>query len=83
MGVAIALWGYSAKEENELNLKPGDRITVTNLCNSDWYEGVLNGKTAYFPAKFVRVMNELTGAVLYDLVEIVDLKTGQSWGHSV
>lgn len=54
--IAIALWEYTAQEDDEHNLNPGDQIVVTELCNNDWYEGNLNGKTAYFPAKYVRIL---------------------------
>jgi Variant SH3 domain len=49
--------GFCVKyKDNELTLLPGDRITIVEFCNNDWYEGTLDGKTAYFPANYVRVL---------------------------
>lgn len=45
-------------QDNELSFAPGDRITITELCNKDWYEGCLAGKQAYFPANYVRIVDD-------------------------
>ncbi|KAI8906692.1 Rho GTPase activation protein [Gorgonomyces haynaldii] len=44
--------------DNELSLLPGDRITVLDCCNDDWYEGTLNQKTGFFPAQYIRLLEE-------------------------
>ncbi|KND01063.1 hypothetical protein, variant [Spizellomyces punctatus DAOM BR117] len=53
---ARALWDYSAIEDNELDLCVGDYIDIIELCNSDWYEGSINGKTGFFPANRVELI---------------------------
>ncbi|KAI8613325.1 hypothetical protein BC830DRAFT_1132800 [Chytriomyces sp. MP71] len=52
---ATALWAYAAIEDNELSFEAGDAIAITDLCNSDWFEGSLRGRTGYFPANRVRL----------------------------
>lgn len=61
--IAVVLWAYSAKEDNELDLDRGDHISVLELCNADWYRGSLNGKTGYFPAKFTRLLDRTESLV--------------------
>jgi hypothetical protein len=63
LDTAVALWAYIAKEDNELSLKPGDHILITEKCNKDWYEGNLNGKIAFFPANYVRVIAKTTSSL--------------------
>ncbi|KAJ3024486.1 UNVERIFIED_CONTAM: hypothetical protein HDU68_008114 [Siphonaria sp. JEL0065] len=55
---AVALWDYTAVEDNELSFRAGDVIDVLDLCNEDWFEGSLNSKTGYFPANRVRLLKD-------------------------
>uniref|UniRef100_A0A1I8AD92 Intersectin-1 n=1 Tax=Steinernema glaseri TaxID=37863 RepID=A0A1I8AD92_9BILA len=49
----IALYAFEAIESNDLPLKPGDRIWVTE-SSDDWWKGVSNGKVGTFPANYVQ-----------------------------
>ncbi|KAJ3076528.1 Rho GTPase-activating protein 15 [Podochytrium sp. JEL0797] len=65
---ARALWAYTAIEDNELSFEQGDIIEIVELCNSDWYEGKLNGTQAYFPANRVVLLKETTAVMPETLV---------------
>ena len=54
-----ALYDYQPQQSDELALKEGDIIEVTNKVvdgnpNSEWWEGKLNGKTGHFPKNYVK-----------------------------
>lgn len=49
----IALYDFEAVNAEELNIKQGDTIIVTNKDDSGWWEGTLNGQTGIFPANYV------------------------------
>lgn len=53
---AEALYDYAAEEDNELDLRVGDKIVVVqdDTDGSGWTEGELNGKTGLFPTAYVR-----------------------------
>ena len=46
---------YSSKEEDELNIKPGDIITNVTIMDGGWWEGDLHGRRGMFPDNFVKV----------------------------
>ena len=54
-GQAQALFLYTASNSDELSIEPGDVINVlqTELEDSGWWKGELNGKTGVFPDNFV------------------------------
>uniref|UniRef100_T1J8K5 SH3 domain-containing protein n=1 Tax=Strigamia maritima TaxID=126957 RepID=T1J8K5_STRMM len=52
--IVVSLYSYKAQNESELNLKPGDVISVGKEINSNWSEGILaNGTRGIFPANYV------------------------------
>lgn len=49
----VAIYQFDAVEENDLSLKPGDHIWVTETKDA-WWKGTLSGKTGIFPANYVQ-----------------------------
>ncbi|KAI9273305.1 hypothetical protein EDC94DRAFT_644570 [Helicostylum pulchrum] len=49
----VALYDFQAVNAEELNIKQGDTIIVTNKDDSGWWEGTLNGQSGIFPANYV------------------------------
>lgn len=55
--VAVALYDYSAEEDNEISFAEGDTITQIEFVSEDWWQGLAaNGKTmGLFPANYVEL----------------------------
>eukprot|EP01080_Neovahlkampfia_damariscottae_P004700 gene4700-8284_t len=51
--VVTAIYEYEPQNEEELALKPGDIVDVTEMTD-DWWIGKLNGKMGIFPSNFVQ-----------------------------
>ncbi|CAH1108583.1 unnamed protein product [Psylliodes chrysocephalus] len=77
--VVQAVFSYKRTNNDELNFKKGDIITVTQR-DDGWWEGTLNGETGWFPSNFVKEckdapkpvinqQNQYKGVVLKDLVD--------------
>ncbi|CAO3633978.1 unnamed protein product [Cunninghamella echinulata] len=55
----IAHHDYEAQQDDELSLKKGDIIQVTDSSNTDWWVGKnQDGKTGVFPSNFVEANEE-------------------------
>ncbi|MEQ2278548.1 Rho guanine nucleotide exchange factor 7 [Ameca splendens] len=54
-----ARFPFQATNEDELCFSKGDVICVTRQAPGGWWEGLLNGKTGWFPSNYVR---ELKGS---------------------
>ncbi|OAD00858.1 hypothetical protein MUCCIDRAFT_126251, partial [Mucor lusitanicus CBS 277.49] len=54
---AVALYDYSAEEDNEISFAEGDTITQIEFVSEDWWQGLAsNGKTmGLFPANYVEL----------------------------
>jgi len=46
------MYDYGAQEVDELTLREGDEIVITQK-QGEWWEGTVNGKTGVFPANYV------------------------------
>lgn len=57
-GLAEALWDYTARDEDEINIWAGDQISLFRQIDVDWLEGQLNGRVGLFPASYVKVLQE-------------------------
>lgn len=52
------VYDYSPENDDELTLKKGDSVIVTNkdICDG-WWEGRSNGKSGVFPNNFVELLS--------------------------
>ncbi|OLL24241.1 [PSI+] inducibility protein 3, partial [Neolecta irregularis DAH-3] len=50
---AEAMYAYTATDQGDLALVPGDKITIIEYINSDWWKGSCNGREGIFPANYV------------------------------
>lgn len=48
-----ALYEYKAAQSDELDILPGDIITLTAKMEGGWWQGELHNKTGIFPASYV------------------------------
>ncbi|XP_054617989.1 CD2-associated protein [Dunckerocampus dactyliophorus] len=48
------LFEYQPQNEDELELKVGDIVEITEEVEEGWWSGVLNGKSGLFPSNFVK-----------------------------
>lgn len=48
-----ALYEYKAAQSDELDILPGDIITLTAKLDGGWWQGELHNKTGIFPASYV------------------------------
>uniref|UniRef100_A0A8D2ZG56 Osteoclast-stimulating factor 1 n=1 Tax=Scophthalmus maximus TaxID=52904 RepID=A0A8D2ZG56_SCOMX len=54
-----ALFDYQPQNEDELELKSGDIIDVTEEVEEGWWNGNLNGKSGLFPSNFVKELDAM------------------------
>ncbi|XP_077170601.1 SH3 and cysteine-rich domain-containing protein 2 isoform X1 [Paroedura picta] len=50
----VALYKFLPQENNDLPLKPGDRIMLVDDSNEDWWKGKKGDCLGFFPANFVQ-----------------------------
>lgn len=49
----LALYRFKAIEKDDLDFHPGDRITVIDDSNEEWWRGKIGEKTGYFPTNYL------------------------------
>ncbi|XP_022649695.1 uncharacterized protein LOC111245510 isoform X3 [Varroa destructor] len=51
--IYVVLYGFRSRQTDELDLKPGDTVTVIDTSDPDWWQGKCMGKVGFFPSKYV------------------------------
>ncbi|XP_064560992.1 SH3 and cysteine-rich domain-containing protein isoform X2 [Zonotrichia leucophrys gambelii] len=54
MNTYVALYKFVPQENEDLEMRPGDMITLLEDSNEDWWKGRIDERTGYFPANFVQ-----------------------------
>ncbi|XP_062852700.1 SH3 and cysteine-rich domain-containing protein 3-like [Trichomycterus rosablanca] len=49
----LALYHFKAIEKDDLDFYPGDRVTVIDDSNEEWWRGRVGEKTGFFPANYI------------------------------
>ncbi|XP_074593514.1 uncharacterized protein LOC141849193 isoform X1 [Brevipalpus obovatus] len=49
----VALYDFRSRHEDEMDLKAGMTLTVTDTSDPDWWQGKSHGHTGLFPSKYV------------------------------
>ncbi|XP_075055504.1 SH3 and cysteine-rich domain-containing protein 3 isoform X1 [Mixophyes fleayi] len=49
----VALYRFKALEKDDLDFQAGDRITVIDDSNEEWWRGKIGDKTGYLPTNFI------------------------------
>ncbi len=54
----VALYDFTKVYDDELTFTKGSIIYVTKKIDEGWHKGVCNGKTGFFPANYVSVLEQ-------------------------
>lgn len=65
-----ARFNFQQTNEDELTFTKGNIISVTRQEEGGWWEGILNGKTGWFPSNYVR---EIKGSGRYHKIRHKDM----------
>ncbi|KAG7326559.1 hypothetical protein KOW79_009960 [Hemibagrus wyckioides] len=49
----LALYCFKAIEKDDLDLHPGDHVTVIDDSNEEWWRGRIGEKSGFFPANYI------------------------------
>ncbi|XP_041365343.1 SH3 and cysteine-rich domain-containing protein 3-like [Gigantopelta aegis] len=52
--IYVVLYNFKGKEKDDMDLRAGWRLTVSNSSDPDWWKGKCNGKVGYFPSTYVQ-----------------------------
>ncbi|XP_031355891.1 uncharacterized protein LOC116180168 isoform X6 [Photinus pyralis] len=48
----VVLYNFKSRHQDELDLKAGDKVTVIDFADPDWWKGKCLGRVGYFPSKY-------------------------------
>lgn len=51
-----ALYDFEPENDGELGFREGELITLTNQIDENWFEGMLHGRSGFFPLSYVEVL---------------------------
>uniref|UniRef100_A0A3B3CTN2 SH3-domain GRB2-like 3a n=1 Tax=Oryzias melastigma TaxID=30732 RepID=A0A3B3CTN2_ORYME len=51
-----ALYDFDPENAGELSFREGDTIILANQLDQNWYEGMINGDSGFFPVNYVEVI---------------------------
>ncbi|GAA6082841.1 CD2-associated protein isoform X1, partial [Tachysurus ichikawai] len=68
------LFEYVPHNEDELELKVGDIIEISEEVEEGWWSGIMNGKTGLFPSNFVKEIETSEDGESNDVPEELDIK---------
>lgn len=51
-----SLYDFEPENSGELGFKEGDIIILTNQIDENWYEGMIDGESGFFPISYVEVI---------------------------
>lgn len=54
MNTYVALYKFVPQENEDLEMRPGDMITLLEDSNEDWWRGKIQDRIGFFPANFVQ-----------------------------
>uniref|UniRef100_A0A672NJJ0 Osteoclast-stimulating factor 1 n=1 Tax=Sinocyclocheilus grahami TaxID=75366 RepID=A0A672NJJ0_SINGR len=70
------LFEYVPQNEDELELKVGDIIYITEEVEEGWWSGSVNGKSGLFPSNFVKEMESTEDTETSDVTDEPDSRDG-------
>ncbi|XP_043075372.1 CD2-associated protein isoform X2 [Puntigrus tetrazona] len=73
-----ALFEYVPQNEDELELKIGDIIEITEEVEEGWWNGSMNGKSGLFPSNFVKEIESTEDTESSDVTDEPDNRDGAS-----
>ncbi|XP_038628611.1 SH3 and cysteine-rich domain-containing protein [Tachyglossus aculeatus] len=54
----VALYKFVPQESEDLEMRPGDMITLLEDSSEDWWKGMIQDRIGYFPANFVQKVQQ-------------------------
>lgn len=55
---AVAMYNYKPQQPDDMELREGDKILVTEKLSPSWWKGNCGSKSGIFPSNYVRVLGE-------------------------
>ncbi|XP_076346314.1 uncharacterized protein LOC143244822 isoform X2 [Tachypleus tridentatus] len=72
----VVLYNFRSRHQDELDLKAGYTVTVTDTSDPDWWQGKCLGKIGFFPSKYVTKLH--SGERPLQVIHSVQASNGES-----